>query len=312
MYDMAYPDNTLYIIGNGFDCHHNVKSSYKELSDWLKHNNSSLYQQLNEICEADYLWSEFERALPHISRSTFAGAELFLPDVVDDDTLVADISMAGDWARSMGESLWSDIELWFRKWVDSIRTPRDYDKYKIMLDYDARFINFNYTTFLESQYGIDTEQILYIHGCQASRKNPPIIGHSGEDTFNRWYRSNSHFHKLYKNEELPEYDMLTSGIEEYYGLSEKPVSKIIVKYSSFFEDLYDIKHVYVLGHSMAAVDLPYIRQIILYNEYPDDIKWHFSYYNDKEQIQLKRIIQKMTNRQVNYEFFKMKDLQLPY
>lgn len=51
---MAF-DNVLYIIGNGFDLHHHVKSSYQAFAEWLNKNNRKLYQKLTAVCRVDYL-----------------------------------------------------------------------------------------------------------------------------------------------------------------------------------------------------------------------------------------------------------------
>lgn len=83
-------DNVLYILGNGFDLHHGILSSYGSMAIWLRTHNYDLYDKLSEICNVDFLWSDFERALAHVNRTYFAGAELLLPEKVYDDTSVAD------------------------------------------------------------------------------------------------------------------------------------------------------------------------------------------------------------------------------
>lgn len=311
---MQQLDNVLYIIGNGFDLHHKVNSSYGDFSRWLKIRNRDLYELLNTICEVDYLWSDFEGALPYISRDFLMGAEAFLPTEVDDDTSAADIFLAGDMAKGMGYDLWNDIVKGFRKWVVSIKTPKNFAHYKVMLDYCARFITFNYTTFLETEYGISHDQILYIHGNKSSQKNPPVIGHSGTDTFDSWYdkthKSNKRFYRG-THSILPENEYLTEGIEEYYDISRKQVQDVIVRNTAYWQGLCDIKHIYVLGHSMAEVDMPYFEQIHSSNSHPENLIWHVSYYKAEEKEPKESQLKKMKVPKTNIDFFKLEEMLLP-
>ena len=68
---MASFDNVLYIIGNGFDLHHGVMSSYGAFEAWLKRQNKKLYSKLNGVCRVDYLWRDFEKALADVDRDYF-------------------------------------------------------------------------------------------------------------------------------------------------------------------------------------------------------------------------------------------------
>ena len=47
----------LYIIGNGFDLAHGIKSKYSDFRDFLASNQLELYQGLQEFFDEDYLWS---------------------------------------------------------------------------------------------------------------------------------------------------------------------------------------------------------------------------------------------------------------
>ena len=43
----------LYIIGNGFDMHHGIKSSYSNYRGWLEENDPDLYERLREYYDVD-------------------------------------------------------------------------------------------------------------------------------------------------------------------------------------------------------------------------------------------------------------------
>ena len=287
-------DNVLYIIGNGFDLHHGVMSSYKSFAMWLQRKNRNLYKKLNDVCRVDFLWRDFERALPYVNREYFLEmGEVLLPQDWTEDDSCAEVYMAQDHVREEAENLWEEIEKWFRKWLLSVNWHDAYDEKKVRLDYDARFITFNYTPFLETRYGIPAENILYIHGKRSDVKNKPIIGHDGRDTFKDWFEKAPHNVKKHykgKRSQLPEVEMMTESVEEFYSLSEKPVETILKKNHAFFEDLYDVKYVYVLGHSLGNVDLPYFRAVNNANDYPERMRWYVSYYSEAERVNLVKIM----------------------
>lgn len=310
------PDSVLYIIGNGFDMHHGIHSSYKYFSVWLRQHNYELYRKLLDVCTSNDLWWNFEEALAYVDRDymLYAG-EIMLPDSWDEDKdSIADLYYAEDMARNTGYNLWDDIVKAFRKWVSTIRWEKDSNKRKLRLDTEARYITFNYTTFLESRYGINSNQILYIHGRQSSKKNPPIIGHGDTDTFDDWLKHTSREHnKYYRGNKsyLPEVEMMTSGVEEYFELSTKPVSRIISENHDFFEDLYDIEYIYVLGHSLNAVDMPYFQVVKAANDYPSDIKWYISYYSDSEKDKLSKAFHDHLSSDLSrLTLFKLEDMMI--
>jgi hypothetical protein len=296
-------DSVLYIIGNGFDLHHGVNSSYSAFSQWLKQNNPKLFAIYSTICNYDALWSDFETSMAYVDRHYFTDvAELFLPDNSKDpeDWQMADIYMPGDIAREQAEQLISDLKKSFHQWVLRLKAPRDYDAHKLMIDYDAKFLNFNYTDFLETKYGISREQIKYIHGHKLARKGHIIVGHGEDDEalFNEWWKKqqyskphkNKRGEKYYKRDvaykvyksQLPEYEGIAEGTEEYYEASKKPVNKIIQNNRAFFEDLYDISSIYIWGFSFNKIDMPYLQTILDANDNPDKIRWHVSYYCDTQ------------------------------
>ena len=52
----------LYIIGNGFDLHHEINSSYKDFHEWMYENNPDVIEKADEIygiCDDEW-WSDFE------------------------------------------------------------------------------------------------------------------------------------------------------------------------------------------------------------------------------------------------------------
>lgn len=309
-------DNFLYIIGNGFDLHHDIPSSYAFYREWLKRHDYALYATLEQTCTVEFLWSDFEGALSYISRRYFLeyGRIVIPKNWNDDDYNYADLLMPGDAARGLGEEFWYKIQNSFRQWCKTLKWAKTSDAKKLRIDTQARFITFNYTSFLESHYGIPQENILYLHGEIGNKKNPLIIGHDGNTHFKEELRRLPRSLKRYylgPEADLPEIEMLTEGAETFLDESKKPVDNIIKSHQSFFNDLYDIEHIYILGHSLSNVDLPYLRTIVQANAHPEQMKWHVSYYSPNEERRLCRTIrQSIAHRESQIKSFRLSDIQI--
>lgn len=304
-------DDVLYIIGNGFDRHHEVASGYESFRDWLKRNNYRLFSLYSAVCDYDGLWADFEKGMAYINRDYFIeGGAAALPDPKKDpdDYTMADLCLPGDFTMGMVEELLDDLRCSFHAWIRSVRAPKSYESKKLMIDTDARFFTFNYTDFLETKYGIPHENIKYIHGQKNSKKGSLVVGHAeeSEQLFRQWYqkkqyskpRRNKKGKKYYYRDsawkayhsELPEYSGIAESAETYYEESRKPVQEIIMRNLDYFRDLYDVRTVYVWGFSFSKVDLPYIREIIRNNDYPEDIRWYVSYRGEEEEKRFKEIL----------------------
>ena len=299
-------DNVLYVIGNGFDLHHGVNSSYSSFCQWLKTHDPETLDIYETVCNYDAIWSDFEASMAYVSRDYFLLAgELFLPDSKSDpdDWTMADIMLGGDAARSQAENLLDNLKKDFHKWVCTLHAPRDYTRKMLYVDDYARFLTFNYTTFLESHYGISASQVKHIHGVKTQPWGSLVVGHAedNDQIFNKWWKSKGydrpHYNKkgkkyfkrdkiyrMYKGntQYLPEYEAITESVESYYCDSVKPVGKIISSNAEYFKTLCDIRTIYVWGFSFAKVDQPYIMKIISCNDNPSEIQWYISFFSESD------------------------------
>lgn len=172
-------DSVLYIIGNGFDLYHGVKSSYGSFRKWLQTHDYDTYQTYETVCDYDALWSDFETGMAYVSRDFFLESGLaFFPDSKSDpdEWSAADILLGGDAATSSAYELLDKLKKDFHKWVCSLSVPRDYKDKMLYVDDYARFLTFNYTTFLESHYGIPSSQINHIHGVKTQLWGSLVVG----------------------------------------------------------------------------------------------------------------------------------------
>lgn len=60
----------LFVIGNGFDLAHGIKSKYWNLGEYLADNYPSFFNNLNSAINNDQgIWSDFEAKLPDCGRA---------------------------------------------------------------------------------------------------------------------------------------------------------------------------------------------------------------------------------------------------
>lgn len=171
---------TLYVIGNGFDIHHGIKSSYRCYMEWLKENHSDDYQKVINFygaeAEKHEWWNEFETNLGYfdIREKVENWAFLNQPNDKQLEDMKIDV-MRGAWdAQAEIGGIMSILKDSFHEWIDSLKPALSANK--IVIDsQNAYFINFNYSLTLENVYNVPSAQILHIHGCL--NDDEYIIGH---------------------------------------------------------------------------------------------------------------------------------------
>lgn len=264
--------STLYVIGNGFDLHHGIASSYWNFRNYVKQKNERLFEALEKYFNPDQLWSRFEAEL----------AELDTDHILDE---------AANYFESYGSENWSDafhhdyqyeigeriklvtteLKKIFTEWVCSLDIPSERED-MLKLNRDAHFLNFNYTPTLCKLYKIKSNNITYIHNEAIDESCDLLLGHGINPG------------PLPQRGEEDEDVRITEGqqiIDQYFLDSYKPVEKIILEKQPFFDGLTTIEEVNIYGHSMADVDLPYFEEIIKRLD-QSKVKWRVSYYNADE------------------------------
>ena len=160
----------LFIIGNGFDIHHSINSSYSDYREWLKGYDFDLYDKLCRLYDSteddDDWWNSFEQHLSAISfdyinrvyqdYGPIYGSE----DFSDTDNHEASIQLKLDLdidnlIEAIGQSL--------KIWIKSLNKP-NCGKLGIEDKDECYFLTFNYTKTLEDVYNIPRTQICHIHG----------------------------------------------------------------------------------------------------------------------------------------------------
>ena len=168
----------LYIIGNGFDLHHGIDSSYSDFYEWMNKNYPDIINKVDNVygnCDSHW-WSDFENQLASLDAIRYGDAVAFMnqPDLSDEhcDRMWGDAEIA---VQNELENLYSDLRFCFHKWIHQLKRPQDSQKIKLSIT-NAVFLSFNYTKTLEHLYGITSNRILHIHGCIDDNEDF-ILGH---------------------------------------------------------------------------------------------------------------------------------------
>lgn len=266
----------LYIIGNGFDIHHGIQSNYAMFKDYLRENDRTVYNLIDEYLPVEEKWSDLEECLAHID----------IDNIID---------YASQFLMSYGAEDWSDAyhhdyqyEIYeiikglsstlledFTEWIKQLEIPsrcKILDKV-INLPKNGIYLTFNYTNTLQRIYDIPKESILFIHGEAESNDNL-ILGHAWNPIL------------IPKIGDMLDPESIDTRVMEgntilnkYFGDTFKDSKKIISEKIDFFKNLEDVSVIYVMGHSMSDVDMEYFNAIIDAVDV-SNTRWKVSYYGE--------------------------------
>ncbi|NJI62949.1 AbiH family protein [Staphylococcus epidermidis] len=247
----------LYIIGNGFDIDHGIKSKYIDFKHFLENSLDINAKVLLDIIENSYrnnddmLWKDLEKSI----------GELDLDYYIEKD--VKNLTNAIMFTEN--------FSYLFKEWVNYLR---DFEIIKVSTKKDLKqlfnenrdvFFSFNYTPTLEKIYNINKDNIKYIHVVKNGESYE--FGHE-------------------KIGEINEIGHKNFGVRNFLRQQlSKDTSKIYENNRSWFEELSqkNIENIYFYGFSFANIDLIYIKGI-LNNVNKNKLKniYLYSYKNQKE------------------------------
>ena len=148
--------HTLFIIGNGFDITHEIKSQYSDFAEWVRQQGHNRLEQMMETFFSNYrdFWGDIERALGEYDEEEIV--DWCSPDEgIDYDhptRSVAAIEDAPDW---LFKPILDEFLEMFNQWVESVDVNKA--KAKFDLPAESRYLSFNYTETLEKIYSIPQE-----------------------------------------------------------------------------------------------------------------------------------------------------------
>lgn len=266
----------LYIIGNGFDLMHGMRTSYSDFKDWLLSIGCiEIVEELQCIYKLQennefVLWSDFEKALGeydvdvalnwdlenmYITENIINNQCIYSPDYILNTQL---------------DNIVNEI---FPKWVKQIEIS---NLPKKELDKGAYYFTFNYTDTLESLYSIPKEQVCHIHGHSVNNEHL-TVGHNNYKEPLDYWDDNITFRE--NNERMQR----INNMNNLY----KPIPNLIEQANLFFEGLRDVDSIEIIGHSCSEIDIPYFLKIK--ESCNPKAKWLFNPYSETDIINIRRL-----------------------
>lgn len=272
----------LYVIGNGFDLHHEMATRYTNFRDYLKTHHHDLFELVEEYFIAyddENFWYTFEESLAAFDAETL---------VENSEHLIVSYG-AEDWSDAYHHDYANELErvveglskrllAAFTEWIRQIAipVPSSLTVPLARIDPEARFINFNYTPTLQQLYGVPDERVWHIHGS-ASSSAPLVLGHGWKP------KPNETWSARVDSEDTDTRVMDGARIlDEYFEASFKNTASIIVSNLGRFAALADVDEIRVLGHSLSEVDRPYLAKIAA--SVQPGAKWRVSCLNDPAEL----------------------------
>ena len=285
--------DTLCIIGNGFDLHHGIASSYEDFRQyaWKKCGLDGYWIGQLEACYPTKnkdgkleLWCDLEYALGNIDFQNAFDESTEDVELEEDHEMRYQAQME-DAPKHHLEMMFEAFHGIFEEWVNQI----DIDAQPVVLphfDRNGMFLSFNYTETLETLYRIPKAQINYIHGRRNCNQRL-VVGHINNLNGNDFLSEDPMIY------EYEAYDNIAEVVNE----QQKNISEIISDNAKYWSSLTNIDKIVIYGHSLSDIDLDYFVEIA--KHVTPDVQWFFSiYYNnpqerDKEISRVKDFISKL-------------------
>lgn len=267
---------TLFIIGNGFDLHHGLPTRYTDFIDFIETTYPSVYQWLHEsvkgyalgywdiIDKVDkgYVWNHMEDLL-----GSFEPMELLAEHINWQTSRDYKGPPSEEIQRLLhfGLHISGYLNAWLASLEQDLQALAPLKGVEDLLDRNRLVLSFNYTNTLEAVYGI--EAVLHIHGRTGQ---PLIMGHGNGDC------GKMHGDDFGINAVNAKY------IRDYFLKTNKDTKKIIRANRLFFQknNLTSVEEVCVLGHSLNAIDMPYIEKLLRLMK--REVKWNLAYRQDED------------------------------
>ncbi|MDI9409017.1 MAG: bacteriophage abortive infection AbiH family protein [Candidatus Pacebacteria bacterium] len=275
----------LYIIGNGFDLYHGLPTKYSEFADYILQISPETLNICKYTLETNEYWCDLEKSL----------GELIPEDLIQDLEVHAPSYGAEDWSDSghhdfqfevdkILNSIVKELPVLLRNWIVGIENNFKYyynSKRLRCIDINGLYLNFNYTCSLTKIYNISRNQVMYVHGESLNINSTLIYGHGyhHENDIKQLNRD----YGCVNGEGDPRYEEVIHMIDSYFVNTKKPVEKIISENIIFFNNLNNISEIFVIGHSLSVVDLPYFVEVIRKTA-TNNVKWFVSYKFEQEKV----------------------------
>lgn len=253
-----------YVIGNGFDQHYGLDTSYYSFKKYLTIANREVVERIDDLFYRYQMWN----ALKDIEEwntlenmlAVFCyldGDEIYeeaLSNAETDDER-ADFFDSPAWNVGYYTQYIDILKEEFTNWINGIDVSIKQDAY-FMPSKDDYILTFNYTETVEKNYSIDRSNILHIHGKAGEDL---IVGHNDyrdPDLYNVKWDEDSDYRSTKAMEEVD--NVLIKAAKLYY----KDSASVLERYREFFEHINKSEKVVFLGLSCGDQDYIYVKEIV--------------------------------------------------
>lgn len=282
----------LFIIGNGFDLAHNLPTAYMDFRKFVFEELDGRtfidsFERLSSYDSVKELWSDFENNLGELSVEYIIdeGDQRRLEFNAEFDYEPLDDGHITDFLSDEYFSFFKEINEDIKVWAESINVGRciQFKGYDSLFNNECRFISFNYTKTLEDVYEVDDCKVFHIHGVVDEE---PVIGH-GKSSIEFKKTSNRSF----DFQTLEFRENMQRDFAKFFKSMKKDVPRFIEELDNFIDEISEeISDIYVIGHSMGEVDLPYFFELKSLNP---EANWHISFFDAADYERKKYCIEEL-------------------
>ncbi len=290
----------LFIIGNGFDKAHGLKTDYEDFHKYLKaaypkaDEESDQFPSVFMQQDGEYDCDDTEAVGFTMRMITQAEPESEKWSALEESLGMLDFSEVFDWLPEQkdwegDEDLWatayqnedvaSDLSVvigkisgYFTDWVNTINLSkaRPIVAFRNLIESQDVFLNFNYTETLKVVYQVEDAKICHIHGKRGEKDL--VLGHGREESEDEY------------NKNMAFYTGAENTLSDIHYMLKKDTDKAMKKHEKFFNSLDpEIECIYSHGFSFSTVDMAYIRKIC--ECFPtENITWYLNDY-DKDKLE---------------------------
>lgn len=261
------PKDTLIIIGNGFDRWQGLDTGYGDFQKYYLLHRDEIMKKLRikkskitygdgsikELSDVELIYGD-PFSPKELSENFWWDFESSLSKVDDQQLNLFFGKKRGD-LKNLERSINNAKKILttaFCDWISSLKIKEQKPEYKF--GDNCVFINFNYTDTLIKRFGISPHNEYHIHG-QATDPSSIVFGHSSHPEYPmaELYRFGGRFRGAFF------VDRLLYETDKHIQDNIQMLSLFLALHSVKPEN---IKHVYVLGHSMSPVDIEYFLFLI--------------------------------------------------
>ena len=278
----------LFVIGNGFDLHHDLNTGFNSFRKHLKENYPEYFEVINNLI-LEHNPSFDSDDWNHIEDEMVCVTELDYDYMLDEaiSSSETDMDKASYWndiqfnAEYFNKDL-PNFKKCFDSWIDNIDVNSHNADKSIHFNKQDCFLNFNYTDTLQQLYGVDDSKVLHIHGKKGYEK---VFGHnvySEEPLRMSTLTQEDYDHGIEDDWRIEEAKAILNQIPVLFYKDSKT---LIGEHQTFFDSISNYDEIVFMGWALGEQDEVYMNQILA--KARNDVKYSVVYYSRDPMVKLK-------------------------